>query len=553
MLKSLLVRNLAVATECELTLHAGMTVLTGETGAGKSVLVNAIGLILGNRAENHLVRSGTKQALVVAEFDLTSHKDARAALDEQAIEHDGTCLIRRQIFADGGSKAFCNDTPITLKALHRITSHLVAIHGQHQHYELANRDAQRELLDQFGGLQSQAEEVFRLAQRYREVNARITALTEGDQNRADREAFLKFQLEELETLAIDKAGYEELDRRHRQLAHGNELIEGCESALESLEARSAIESVVPQLQTLEKFETKLAEARELILSGVASVDEARRTIEAVRDHIDLSEEEYAEIDARLAKLHEAARKHRVKPDELSDLVTRLSDELQSLSNREQAILELEQERAALEGQFDSAAAELSKGRQASATKLASTVTSRIADLGMADAHFAIELRAIEATTPTPHGREEIVFTSATNKGQASRPLAKIASGGELSRISLAIQSATTQLTGIPVLVYDEVDTGIGGRVAELVGRRLRETSQTRQVFCVTHLPQVASLANHHFRITKTAASDTTEISVEKLSEEERIDELARMLAGIEISDQSRRHAEEMLERAAATG
>jgi len=550
-LKHLTVRNLAVTREAEVEFGAGMNVFTGETGAGKSVLVSAIALVLGARADAGAVRSGADRALVVAEFDLSDQPAASEALADQGIEHDGTCLIRRQVNADGGSRAFVNDTQVTLKALTAVTSCLVAIHGQHQHYELSGRDAQRALVDAYGMHEGAAALV---AGAYDEVRRRRDALEalKREGANADREAFLKFQIEELAGVALDRDAYTELDTRHRQLAHASELVAGIEKALAAFDDHDAVEEAIATLAPLERYAPALGEVRALLTDAEAIVQEATSTLRRIADDIEVTPAELDAMDRRLSAIHAAARKHKVAPEDLADHLATLEAELGRLEHREAALAQADEALATARRAWQEAAAKLTAARRKAAKKLGPEVSRLIGDLGMPDGRLEVTLTPKADGEVSAHGAEDVEFLVTTNSGQPPRSLGRVASGGELSRISLAIQTATARLKGVPVLVYDEVDTGIGGRVAELVGRRLKETARHRQVICVTHLPQVASLAGHHFSVRKAAKGRQTEVSVTALAGEARVDELARMLAGVDVSEASRAHAREMLERATAT-
>lgn len=546
MLKHLTVRNLAVTREADVTFGPGMNVFTGETGAGKSVLVSAIALVLGARAASDAVRAGADRALVAAEFDLACAPEAAAALDAQGIEHDGVCLIRRQVNADGGSRAYLNDTPVTLKALGAVTSRLVAIHGQHQHYELAGRDAQRGLLDAFGLHEDKAAAVAAAHLDWRQAADALSTLEQAGVG-ADREAFLKFQIDELAEIALTPEAFAELDSRHRQLAHASELAAGVETALTALEEQDGIDAALSTLAPLERFAPQLGEVRSLLGDAEAIVQEARSALRRVIDDTDATPETLSELDRQLTAIHTAARKFKVAPEALGEHLTMLREELDALTNREAELARAADAVAAAERRWSEQAAALTRARRAASKRLGPEVTRLIADLGMPDGRLEATLTPREGGVH-PHGAEDVEFLVTTNAGQPPRPLGRVASGGELSRIALAIQTATASLKGVPVLIYDEVDTGISGRVAELVGRRLRETAAHRQVICVTHLPQVASLSQHHFSVRKAAKKQTTEVSVAALAGEDRVEELARMLAGVEVSETSRSHAREMLAR-----
>ena len=551
MLSSLAVRNLAVASECSIDFGPGMTVLTGETGAGKSVLISAIGLVLGARADASRVRSGTREAMVVAEFNLAGNPAACNAMAAQGLEYEGQCLIRRQVSADGRSRAFINDTPVTLKALTAVTRHLVAIHGQHAHYELAGRDAQRTLLDAYGDYPDTLAAVANAATAVQAAEAALRALTEGAGASPDREAFLRFQIAELAPVALTEEAWHALDARHKTLTHAAELTEGLGMALTALEDNDALTEATARLKPLTRFAPELESTLNMLADAEAIIADARHTLRHTADSLDADPAHLSEVDAQLGEVVELARKHRVAPEALAEHLTKLEAELAQIENLEGEVAQRRTALAAAESAYARCAAELSAAREAAAARLGPEVSARIRDLGMPEGRLEIALSPRASERPSPSGVEDVEFMVTTNAGQPVQPLGRVASGGELSRISLAIQTATAALSGVPVLIYDEVDTGISGGVAELVGRRLRETARHRQVFCVTHLPQVASLAAQHLKVRKSSADGQTEVHVDALDDAARVEELARMLSGMEVSDRSREAAAELLARAAS--
>lgn len=553
MLTRLLVRNLAVTAECSLSLAPGMTVFTGETGAGKSVLVSAIALVLGARADSSRVRSGTREALVVAEFDIHGNTVAQRSLEAQGIESDGTCLIRRQIAADGGSRAFVNDVPVTLKALTAITQHLVAIHGQHAHYELAGRDAQRVLLDAFGGHVEQVRAVSAAADLVRDAEAALAALTDRAGISPDREAFLRFQIAELDPVALAPEDWQALDARHRTLTHGAELAEGLAGVIAMLEDDNVTDTAIARLTPLERYAPDLEGPLRMLADAEAIIADARSALRRLADTLDMAPEELAELETQVNTVLSMARKHRIAPESLAAHLEGLREELLTIENLETEVAERTRAIELAREIYQRAADALTQARDQTAARFGPEVTRLIADLGMPEGQLEAQLRPRVSQPISAQGQEEIEFMVSTNAGQPLQPLSKVASGGELSRISLAIQTATAALSGVPVLVYDEVDTGISGRVAELVGRRLRETAAHRQVLCVTHLPQVASLAQTHFSVRKQTHQGQTEVSVTPVVAEARVDELARMLSGVEVGEQARAAAAALLTQAEALG
>ena len=552
MLMNLQVRDFAIVDRIDLEFDAGMTVLTGETGAGKSILVDALGLVLGERGSAQLVRDGAKRAEFAAEFDTTKLPAVSAWLDEQALDEEDGCLLRRVIGADGRSRAFINGNSVPLSQLKALGELLLDIHGQHFHQSLGRRDVQRDLLDHFGGLLDDRSGVEAQFVKWRELADRLQNLTDAEADRASRLDLLTFQLQELDTLALEAGEVDELQSERQKLQNSGKLAEGVGSALEGLfenesgNANSLVADSIRSIEQLTEFDASLAPILEMLNSASIQVAEAADSLRRYSESIDMDPSRRDWVEERLDAVQTISRKHRVRGDELPELAERLREEHEELSHAEERGRELEEQAAEAHAQFLALAQSLSSARASTAGKFSAAVTDAMHGLGMPGGVFEVALSAYDAAGAKPWGLDHIEFLISANPGQAPQSLAKIASGGELSRMSLSIQVIASDGSAIPTMVFDEVDSGVGGGVAEMVGRRLQELGANRQVLCVTHLPQVASLADQHFRISKVTDGKSTRTRVHVLGKDERIEELARMLGGVEITRKTLEHAEEML-------
>ncbi|MBT8084122.1 MAG: DNA repair protein RecN [Woeseia sp.] len=555
MLTSLQVRNFAIVDEVEVDFEAGMTVLTGETGAGKSILVDALALVLGERGSAGLVREGTERADISAQFDVRKLEHAREWLIEQALDSDDDCVLRRVIGADGRSRAFVNGTATNLQGLKQLGELLLDIHGQHFHQSLARRDVQRELLDHFGGLTEQARKTAVTFDDWQTLAEELRELENSNSDKAARLELLEFQIRELDGLDASDGELEALQHEREKLLNSGRIADGLANALQQIyeaEQQNAHQLLARAQQTLEplvEFDTRLATARGLLAEAVIQVAEAADQLQRCAEDLDADPARREWVEDRLDAIKTIARKHKLEPTELATLRVRLGAELESLQNIEQRGAELASKTQQAAEKFRDAAAILGKGRQKAAKKLAQNVTNAMADLGMPGGVFEVRLSARADDAARAYGMEDVEYLISANPGQSPQPLAKIASGGELSRMSLAIQVIVSDGSSIPTMIFDEVDSGVGGGIAEMVGRRLGELANSRQVLCVTHLPQVASQAHHHLRVNKLTDGKSTRTTVSVLQNGERVEELARMLGGVEITGRTREHAAEMLERA----
>jgi DNA repair protein RecN (Recombination protein N) len=551
-LVNLQIRDFAIVDRITAEFAPGMTVLTGETGAGKSILVDALGLVLGERGSSKLVRDGAKRAEFSAEFDVSALPPAREWLEENSLDEDDNCLLRRVINADGRSRAFINGNAVPVQQLKTLGELLIDIHGQHFHQSLGKKAVQRDLLDYYGGLNALREKTATAFVLWTSLVDRLESLLAADADRESRLDLISFQLQELETLRAQHGEFDALRAESQKLANSGRLVEGVTVALtvlsddENNNAATAIAEALRSVENLVAYDDKLQSVAELLGNASILVNEASDELRRYGESVDMDPQHQNQVEERLDSMQSIARKHRVAPQELPDLVTRLRTEFDELSHAEERSKELEREAAAAEKVYRKNAGDLSQARKRTAGKFAAAVTGTMAGLGMPGGVFEAEVTALANDATRITGIDEIEFLISANPGQPPMPLARVASGGELSRMSLAVQVIASDGSAIPTMVFDEVDSGVGGGVAEMVGRRLSELGNSRQVLCVTHLPQVASLANHHFRISKVTDGKATRTGIRELDTDERIDELARMLGGVDITEKTREHAAEML-------
>ncbi len=551
MLRALSVRDFVIVERAELELGPGFSVLTGETGAGKSILVDAIELLVGGRAESAMVREGAERAELSAEFDVDAGGPLASWLDEHDLAGDaGTLLLRRTVDRGGRSRCFVNGHAATLAQLAEAGAYLVDIHGQHLHQSLLRATAQRELLDAHAGVQDLARETGEAYRAWRRLEALAAEAQEQFAQRAAERLELEEKVAELKKLAPRPAEWEALAAEHVRLAHGSSLVAGAQSSLESLsEAEGAslpqLAAVASRLRALSAHDAQLAPIVELLESAEAQAGEAVRELRHYASRIELDPEALRELEARIEALHAAGRKFRVRPPELAQLA---DDFVARLAELELAVDPdaLRREVGAAAERYAAAAKKLSARRKSAAQALSKAVTEGMQQLAMGGGRFAVELRALEA--PSAAGVDEVSFEVASHPSLPLRPLAKVASGGELSRISLAIQLVASKASPVGTLVFDEVDAGIGGAVAETVGRSLERLGRDRQVLCVTHLPQVAAQGDAQWSVTKHGARGKLSVSVARLDRAARIEELARMLGGTQITATTRKHAAELLGR-----
>ncbi|BDU16864.1 DNA repair protein RecN [Lysobacter auxotrophicus] len=551
MLVHLSLKQFAVVTEAELAFGPGLTVISGETGAGKSLLVDALGLISGLRADSGVVRHGADRAELVAEFALDDVPAAAGWLREHELDEDDACQIRRVIRADGGSRAWVNGRPVTLGQLGELAALLVEIHGQHEHQALLSRPSQLALLDAFGRTDAERRAVEAAAARWSALLAeRETLLAQGDVS--DRIDWLEHQHAELDREELAPEAIARLQSDHRRHAHAAGLIAACDGAFAQLGGEDGpslsrtLQHVRSDLARVAEHEPRLSEVDGMLDAATIQIDEALALLDRVRSDLDLDPSAFDTLEHRLGRLHELARKHRVTPEQLAAHRDSIAAELDVLRGAGVRLAKLDGEIEAARTAWRDVAQVLSARRREAAAHLSSSTSALIGELGMGGGRFDVELEPLDADRPDPQGAERVEFMVAANPGQPARPLRKVASGGELSRISLAIEVAALGLDAVATMVFDEVDTGIGGAVAEIVGQKLRALGASRQVLCVTHLPQVAAQGHAHYRVSKAKSEGVTQSAVQLLKAKEREEELARMLGGVELTREARAAAKRLL-------
>ncbi len=552
MLEHLSIRNFALIERADIEFDAGMTALTGETGAGKSILLDAIGLVLGDRADADSVKAGADKAEIAAQFDLSRQPQARAWLRDQELEDDDECLLRRVVQASGRSKAWINGSPVTLGQMRELGELLVDVHGQHEHQSLQKAAVQRQLLDSAGKLENALERVATAHRHWREAEQRLEQARDRSADKQQRIELLQLHLRELDELALQPGEAAELTEEHHRAAHAGQILEiGTEVVGRLYENERNLQAELARclrsLDELRQLDPAVGEQHELLSSALIQVEEAASGLRSHLDGVDADPSRLEWLNRRLSQIQSLARKHRVEQDELPSLAERLHEEYDRLTLDESGIEALEQAAEAARDEYRNAAAELSAQRQQAAAELSRRIAEVMQTLGMEGGRFDIEVTPQQETAQwSASGFDRILFMVSANPGQPLKPLTRVASGGELSRISLAIQVILSEANRIPTLIFDEVDSGVGGGIAEIVGRLLRQIAGDRQIFCVTHLPQVAAQAHHHYRVSKRKQEQTTHTRLERLDSDQRVEEIARMLGGVDITEQTRAHAREMI-------
>jgi DNA repair protein RecN (Recombination protein N) len=553
MLSRITIKDLVIVRRMDLALHAGMTTLTGETGAGKSILIDALGLALGDKADNGMIRRGADKAEISVSFEIGTGGHVATWLEAHDLAADGECLLRRVLIRDGRSRAYVNGTPVPVAHLRELGEQLIDIHGQHAHQSLLQPRAQRALLDGFANLHEQLRATADCHRIWQEQRRRHEELSQAATDRVNRLDYLRYQIDELEPLACTAETLHELGQEQARLANAEQLLNDTAAILAQIDSEDAsVQQVLHRslhtMETLTALDPALTEVRDLLESAGIQLEEAANGLRHYQDRIEIDPARLQDVDAQLGKLHDAARKHRVAPEALGTLLQGLREEAATLEHADVELAQLGRRLDDSRAAYDKAAQGLSKARRAAAKRLTEVITESMQALGMQGGEFAIECEPL-VDKPTAEGIDRVRFLVAANPGQTLAPLSEVASGGELSRISLAIQVATADCGQVPTLIFDEVDVGIGGAVAEIVGQLLRRLGGERQVLCVTHLAQVASQAHQQCRIVKMTDGKSTETRIDPLDDRARVDEIARMLGGVDITEHTRRHADEMIRRA----
>jgi DNA repair protein RecN (Recombination protein N) len=557
MLTQLMVSNYAIAERVDLHFSKGMTALTGETGAGKSIVLDALSLAMGGRADAGAVRHGAKRADITASFDISRIPIARQWLEEHELDDKDDCILRRTISKDGRSKAFINGQPCPLSQLKDLGGLLMDIHSQHQHQSLLQKDTHRKLLDEFSGAEDLAEQTRDAWKAWHRTSQKLEQRRQNADEAEAKLQLLRYQVEELDRLALGDGEQEALEQEQAQLSQADAVLHSSHQAalLCTEDETSAADLVRQALQQLEQLPVDvpaLADTIQMLTEAQIQISEAGDNLRHFVEDYEADPARLTEVEERLSAIYQMARKHRITPEELPELHQRLSNELAELDGGEGSLEQLEAEQQSLRKRFDELAGQLTAKREQAAAELDQRIAQELAQLSMPAVQFVTKLGRNSNDEPAPHGMEDVEFLVSANPGQPARPLAKVASGGELSRISLAIQVVVAQTSTTPTLVFDEVDVGIGGGTAEVVGRLLRSLGSNGQVLCVTHLPQVAAQCHQHLFVSKFTEQDATYSRIETLDDQGRISEVARMLGGVDMTEHTIAHAREMFVKGQAT-
>ncbi len=548
MLVELTIENLAIIENLSLEFDRGLSVISGETGAGKSITVDALSYILGGKVDHGLISHDKAQCNLVAHFDVSDIPKAKTWLQEQLIEsEDGECIIRRVINKEGRSKNYINGQSMPLHALKSLGELLIDIHGQHAHQSLVKDGHQRELLDQYAETDLELTELQGLAREIRKRTEQLNQLKNQDDSMRERVDFLNFQLQEFKNVAPKQGEWESIVDQHNEASHAEEYQEGVQKCLNYLNddrgVLTQLNRMGHQLSTLAKLDAKFKSYADMINEANILCSEVANDLNRM-DSAEVDEKTLMRLESRMRELNDLARKHRVEPEELLIKQNDIETEIASQFLSDEAIEDLENELKEYQDKWQKAADKITKKREKSIILLNEQITKAMQGLSMTGGAF--DIRLSDEKGFSPNGQENVEFYVRSNPGMPFYPLGKVASGGELARISLAISVILSMKSSLPTLIFDEVDTGVGGAVAEMIGKHLQELSDGRQVFCVTHLPQVASFGHHHFAVAKAKSENHTETQIKKLSQEERVQEIARMLGGVKLTEATFNHAREML-------
>lgn len=551
MLTQLTVQNFAIVRFLELDLSSGMTTITGETGAGKSIAIDALGLCLGERAEAAMVRPGEKRAEVSARFDIHKNLAAQKWLLDNQLDSSGECILRRVVTQEGRSKAYINATPVPVNQLKHLGSKLVAIHGQHAHHQLLKPTQQLRIVDSYSRHSNQLEQVAQAFQQWQNLRHEKDRLLAQQAAQQSRQQLLEYQVQELDEFALQPDEYQQLDQQHKRLSNSSELLDGCQqlamllSQDDEVNVLSMLSQGSKKLSELLEYEPKLQSAYDLIQEAIIQVEEAGHQLSHSADQFEVDPEEFAQLEQRLSMSLDLARKHQVSPEQLPELHLKLAEELAQMASMDELLIQIDEQIATSWQTYQSVAARLSQSRQRQAKQLSHLLEKSIRQLSMPKAKCQLDIIA-DPEHPSPNGWDKAELLVTTNPGQPLQPLNKVVSGGELSRISLAIQVICAENIQVPTLIFDEIDVGISGPTAAVVGQMLRLLGQSNQVLCVTHLPQVAGNGHQQLRVSKKQQKQSTETTMDVLNGDQRIEELARLLAGDEITEVTLANARELL-------
>lgn len=552
MLTQLAIQNFAIVRFLELDLRPGMTCITGETGAGKSIAIDALGLCLGERAEASMVRPGAEKAELTARFTLENNPQARQWLEQNELAMDEECLLRRVITEEGRSRAYINGTPVPIGQLKALGQQLLNIHGQHAHQLLLKPEHQLTILDAYAGHHELLDQTRSTFSQWRQQHHELQKLKTEQEQRQSRRQLLEYQVEELDEFALGEQEFAEIEQEHSRLANGSEIVEQCQGCLdllydnEEITIAGLLTSVTDKLEKLTDLDASLQPVATMLQEAVIQVQESHHELRHYLERLEIDPERFNTLEQRLSRTMELARKHHVRPTELYTLHQQLRQELDSLTQDEERLDTLQQSLTQSRESYQQAAQRLSASRVRHANELATLITEKIQALSMPDGQLQIRVQELSQSSPSALGQDQIEFLVTTNPGQPLQPLAKVASGGELSRISLAIQVITAQRVATPTLIFDEVDVGISGPTAAIVGELLRELGRSTQVLVVTHLPQVAGQGHQHLFVSKQSDGKSTETLMQSLDTQGRLDELARLLGGNQITANTRANARELL-------
>jgi len=552
MLSHIHLKNFAIVENLDLELKPGMTALTGETGAGKSILIDAIGLVLGDRADSGVVRHGTDKAEITLSIDIEQSPSAKKWLKEQELDEDEQCILRRIISTNGKSRAWINGSPCNLTMLRQLGEQLVDIHGQHEHQSLMKKDMQRQLLDEYATHQLLLDKIKAAYNHWKRLNDKLQILSDQNSDHQAKLDLLRFQTQELDEHQLSENEAIELDEEHSRLANAGQLIELTSSSVMQLydadeqTVYSNISDILQKLEDLSQLDPALKEPLEMLQNAQIQIQEASDSLRHYQESVELDPERLDWVNDRISTLHDLSRKHQTSPELLFIKWQSLHQKLKELDSDDYDLDALQKKLETSKNSYLKIASQLTKSRQKAALKLSKGASNAMQELGMEGGKLVIALNNNESFSP--HGQDNIEFQVSANPGQPPKALIKVASGGELSRISLAIQMIAAQRLTLPALIFDEVDSGIGGGIAEVVGKQLRKLGEKCQVLCVTHLPQVASQAHNHYKVTKIKSKKTTSTGMLVLDDNQRIEEIARMMGGIEITDSTLNLAKEMLSK-----